>query len=344
MQQIPPMPPQTESALPDLKQVYARIAKLKGVVIRAEMVRPSSVPMAFKIAPSGFFYAQYPTSEMYLSRTEQLTWMPSKKEYSRGKPEEGNPLPAGFEVLWPGGALLHAEGVTRQTTFAGKPALELPCRAAMGHKVLLYVHPESLLPLGSLATSQGTEYEMRYLSVEEKPLSARELTFIAPPDAKPFSGPPDLSKLLKVGMKLPDFKGADFRGNPLDSRQLAKRNRGLVLNFWFSACTGCVQELPVLAKLAAPLQANKIGMVGVNPIDKSQDARRTSTTYGLTYATLVGTGAQKLAEAIGITTYPLTILADSHGTVREVILGFDEQLLQRGLKALGYRPLSWGAG
>ncbi|MBB6051614.1 peroxiredoxin [Armatimonas rosea] len=331
------MPPQTERALPDLTQVYARIAKLRGVVIRAEMVRPSSVPMEFKIAPTGFFYAKYPTSEMYISRDEQVTWMPAKKEFSRGKPEDGNPLPAGFEILWPKGALLRAKAATRQASFAGKPALELPCKAAMGHDVLLYIHPESLLPLGSIATAQGTEYELRYLSVEERPLTARDLTFIAPRDAKVFSSPPDLSKRIRVGTKLPAFTGTDFTGRSIDSRQVSKRHRGLLLNFWFSACTGCIQEMPLLAKLAAPLQAQKIGILGVNPIDTSRDAKRTSTTYGLRYATLVGTGARKLAEAVGITTYPVTVLVNAQGLVVEVILGFDEQRLQKALKVLGYR-------
>jgi thiol-disulfide isomerase/thioredoxin len=330
------MPRQTVSALPSLKEVYERVARLRGAVIQAEMVRPSSVPMTFKIAPGGFFYAKYPTSEMYVSPREQVTWLPAKKEFTREKPEEGNPLPGGFEILWPGGALLIAEGVAKQASFAGKPAVEVPCKAAAGHKVLLYVHPESLLPLGTIATAQGTEYELRYLSVVETPLSARELTFVAPQDARPFSGPPDPTKLIKAGASLPRFQGTDFTGRPLSSAALAKGSKGLVLNFWFSACTGCVQELPYLAKLALPLRSQKIVFLGVNPIDKNADAQRTSTTHRLSYPTLVGASAKKLADSVGVMTYPVTIVVDARGTVVEAILGFDEARLLSALHTLGY--------
>ncbi len=323
--------------LPGLPQVYERVIKLKGVVIRGEMVRPSSIPMEFKIAPGGRFYAKYPTSEMYISRSEQVTWMPAKKEFAKAKREEGNPLPAGFEALWPGGPNLIPDGASKSATFVGKPALEIPCKASMGHKVLLYVHPESLLPLGSIATAGGTEYEMRYVSVEERIVTDRELTFVAPRDAKAFSGPPDISKLIKIGSTLPAFQGADFNGRPLASAAISRQYRGFMLNFWFSACTGCVQEMPVLAKLAGSLQAQKIGVLGVNPIDQSKDAKRTSTLQKLNYPTLVGASAKKLADSVGVGTYPVTVVVNAQGKVVDAILGFDEARLRKALKSIGYR-------
>ncbi len=216
--------------------------------------------------------------------------------------------------------------------------LELPCKASAGHSIRLFVAPESLLPLGSIATAQGTEYELRYLSVEETPLTAKELTFVVPRDAKPFSGPLDLSKLIKPGTPRPAFQGTDFSGRPLASPALSKRFKGLVVNFWFSACTGCVQEMPYLAKLTLPLQTQKIGLVGVNPIDKSQDARRTGTTNHLKYQTLVGASAKKLADSVGVTTYPVTIVVSARGTVVDTIPGFDEARLLKALQALGYHP------
>lgn len=327
-----------QSTVPDLQQVYQRVAKLKGVVIKAEMVRPSTVPMEFKIAPGGFFFAKYPTSETYLANKEQVTWMPEKREFVKGKPEDGNPLPAGFEVLWPGGELLLADGGSRQTTFAGQPAVELPCKATAGHSVLLYVQPTTLLPLGTVATAQGTQYEMRYLSVTEAALTPAHFTFIAPRDAKAPGGGPDLSKLIRAGAALPAFKGTDCNGKVVHYPGRVKWARGFVLNFWFSACTGCVQEMPYLAKLAPALKAQGIGLIGINPIDTQRSAKRTSATNKLTYPTLIGAPAQDLARSVGVVAYPVSIVVNAQGSVVDAIVGFDEKRLVTALKRVGYKP------
>jgi len=325
------------NAFLSLKQVYERVARLQGVVITAEMVRPSSVAMQFKIAPGGRFYAKYPTSEMYLSPTEQVTWMAEKKEFSRTKPEPGNPLPAGFESLWPDGAVLQETKPPQRTTFAGKPAVELSCRATAGHHVLLYVDPDSLLPQGSVATAQGTTFEVHYTTVQERSLTPAELTFVAPLDARPAGGGPDLSRLIKAGNSLPGFQGTDLSGRPLSLKTLLAQNQGLVINFWFSACTGCVQEMPYLAKLDKALQTQRIRLVGINPIDPILSAKRTSSLQGLKYPTLTGKDAKSLADRVGVVAYPVTLIVDRRGVVIDALSGFDEARLVAALKKLGYR-------
>ncbi len=175
--------------LPGLPQVYERVKRLKGVVIRGKKLRPDLEVMEFKIAPGGRFYVKTPTAEMYISRKEEITWWPAKKELIRFNFSGRNPLPAGFEVLWPGGPNLLPNGKSQSAMFAGKPAVEIPCKHPQGYKVLLYVHPKSLLPLGYINTAWSKEREIRYLSVDERVITDREMTFVAPPDAKPHRGP-----------------------------------------------------------------------------------------------------------------------------------------------------------
>lgn len=327
-----------ESPAITLKQVYERVIKLTGVEIKAQMVRPSSIPMEFKIAPGSGYYAKYPTSEMYISRTDQVTWMPDRREFVKEKRRPGNPLPPGFEILWPQEPLLQPDGKPHITTFADKSALEIPCKAVQGHTVLLYVNPKSLLPVGSLATANGNAYEMRYISVKEITLSPTDLVFNPPADAKPSNGAPPDSQLIKVGAKLPLFTGKDASGKPLNYEAISKSSHGLVLNFWFSACTGCVQELPCFAKLAAPLHSQGIDLLGVNPIDKERDVQGTSKTHTLSYPTLTGPGAKALAKSVGVIAYPVTVVVDSHGVVVDAILGFNEPRLLNALEKIGYQP------
>jgi peroxiredoxin len=246
-------------------------------------------------------------------------------------------LPVGFEILWPEGTLLLPNGDSRSTSFVGKPAIEIPCKASAGHKILLYVHPESLMPVGCIAIANGTEYETSYNAVIEKSYTPKDLIFVAPKGSKPFSGPPNISKLIKIGTKLPDFMGKDINGRPLSYREVMKQSKGLVLNFWFSSCVGCVQEMPVLARLTPLLQSQKIAFVGVNPIDANRDAKQTSVTNGLKYATLTGAGAKKLAEKIGAVAYPVTLIVNAQGVVVDAMIGFDEARLMESLKNIGYR-------
>ncbi|MGC4044616.1 MAG: hypothetical protein QM758_12545 [Armatimonas sp.] len=176
--------------LPGLPQVYERVKKLQGIVIRAEKVRPDSDLLEFKIASGGRFYARSlkSTWKTYIWRkgqeTWQVAWMPVEKQFYRTTYEMGNPLPAGFGSLWPGKWNLVQEGPTKKTLFAGKPALEIPCKFSTGHKVLLYVQPESLLPMGSITTVRGKISEMRYLSVKERVVTEREMIVVDPRNSK----------------------------------------------------------------------------------------------------------------------------------------------------------------
>jgi thiol-disulfide isomerase/thioredoxin len=320
-----------------LDQVYAKVKTLPGVEIAAEMVRPSSVAITFRIAPGGFFWAKYPTTEDFITPKERVSWMPDRRQYARSKPEEGNPLPSGFEALWPGeGVALTPKGVGKETTFAGRNAFEIPCVAREGHPVRLFVERLSLMPLGSIATANGRDYEMQYKSVKVRAISPASLTFTPPADAKAFTGGPPDAKLIKPGAKPSPFKVTDMDGKSVSSTALTKGQRGLVLNFWFSACTGCVEEMPFLKKLERSLRSQRIPLLGINPIDPKENALKTLKTNGLTFRGVVGASAKSLAQTFGVEAYPVTIIFDDKGEVIDAIMGFNEARLMAALRKIGY--------
>jgi thiol-disulfide isomerase/thioredoxin len=320
-----------------LDSVYEKVKTFPGVEISAEMVRPSSIAMTFKIAPGGRYWAKYPTTEDFTSLKERVTWMPDRRQFARSKPEEGNPLPAGFEPLWPGGALSKPNGEPTETTFAGKSAVELPCISG-AQPLSLFVDRTSLIPLGTIASAGGKTYEMHYNAVKIAPISPLALTFVPPADARPFSAEPPDAKLVKKGASVKPFTAADFDGKPVRSAQLLKGSKGLVLNFWFSACTGCIQEMPFLSKLQTKLKGQQISLVGINPIDPLTNARKTSRTNNLPYGTIVGAKAKDLAQAMGVKAYPATIVLDPNGVVVDAMMGFQEERLIEALQKIGYKP------
>lgn len=320
-----------------LDQVYTKVKALPGVEIATEIVRPSSVAITFKIAPGGYFWAKYPTTEAFITPREHVTWMPDQRQYARSKPTEGNPLPPGFEALWPNrGGDLTPKDVSRETMFAGKEAFEIPCVAPQGHLVRLFVERASLLPLGSIATANGQVYELQYKSVKVVRISPASLTFTPSADAKLFNGERPDAKLVKPGTSLKPFKATDIDGKSISSAELTGGQHGLVLNFWFSACTGCVQEMPFLGKLEGSLRRQRIPILGVNPIDPKENARKTLKTNSLTFRVLVGSSAKALAQSLGVKAYPVTIVFNEKGQVIDAIMGFDKERLMTALRKIGY--------
>lgn len=322
---------------PNLEQVYKRISKLKGVEIHAIMVRPSTVRMTFKIAPGGHFYAKYPTSESYISVTEQTSFLTDLRMYDTTPTEHINPLPSGFDNLWPGGATLEQTQPSSNKSFAGKPAIEIPCKAPMGHQVSLYVDPKSLLPLGTTAIANGTTFEMQYTKVVERIINPSETTFIKPKDARKYSPSAPEAKLIRPGQQFPKINGIDLNGKAITATSLSTFKNGVVYNFWFSACTGCVKEMPVYATLAPKLAKRKIGFIGINPIDPASDAKKTSQSNKLPFPTLSGPPAVRLAESVGVLAYPVTIVVDPKGKVIDSIMGFNAERLYAALQKLGYK-------
>ena len=112
--------------------------------------------------------------------------------------------------------------------------------------------------------------------------------------------------------------------------------RGLVINFWFSACTGCIQEMPFLAKLHLQLKQQQFELFGVNPIDPVTAARKTSKTNGLPFQTLVGAEAKKVSQGFGVMAYPVTVVVDAEGVVVDSIMGFNETRLLAALEKIGF--------
>jgi len=321
---------------PTLAEVEARVRTMPGVTIASEMQSPSVVPIEFKIGREGRFWAKYPTSEMYISVKETITWMADRKEYAKAPNTEGNPLPVGFHTLWPGAQSYRQIGLTEVAKFFGQDCFKITCQGSEPYSIDLFIDQSTKLPKGTRVQFNGTTYEMLYKSVKVGAIDPKLFIFQPPQGSKPAGGQnPDL-KLIKPGAKLDGFAGVDLKGRALSAATLKKQfPKGLILNFWFSSCVGCVEEMPFLVKLHPKLAKLKIGLVGVNPVDKAQIAQRTAAKNQLGYPTLSGAGADSLRRRVSVEVYPVTVVLGPDHTVVDAFAGFDERRLTSALKQLG---------
>jgi thiol-disulfide isomerase/thioredoxin len=325
----------TPQAVPTIEDVYRKVREMPGVEIQIETLSPSVVQILFRVSPQGAMTAKYPTSEEFIGLKKTVTWMADRREYAERVNEGGNPVPAGFEPLWPGGKLMPQIAPAVAAVFQGKPSYRIDCKADAGYTVHLFVDSLTLIPRGTQVDWQGARYESVYKTVTVRPFDAASLQFRPPKDARVAGKWNPLASLIKPGTKLASFTATDYRGKKHSLKSLLAGRKGLVLNFWFSACTGCVAEMPFLRGLHSDLVRRKIGLVGVNPIDEASIALRTAQGRSLPYTSLVGPGAVGLAKQVGVQAYPVTVILNGLGVVLEVIPVPDEERIRAGVGRIG---------
>lgn len=129
--------------------------------------------------------------------------------------------------------------------------------------------------------------------------------------------------LVQPGDTLPDFFLPDLDGNI----QKPGGKGLLLLDFWYKGCFPCQLAMPKLENLHRKYQGRGLRVWGVNPVDK--DAARLKEWLAgrhLSYLTLLDTG-QQLPKALGITGYPLLVIADAQTRkVLHVSMGFSEEM------------------
>ena len=127
----------------------------------------------------------------------------------------------------------------------------------------------------------------------------------------------------------PAFEGQDLDGNAVKSSELFGGNTVTVVNFWFTSCRPCVEELSALDALNKQLAEKGGAVVGINSFTLDGDeaaiaeAKDVLAKKGASYRNLrfdTNTDAGKFA--MGIYSFPTSYVVDQKGNiVGEPIVG-----------------------
>ena len=126
----------------------------------------------------------------------------------------------------------------------------------------------------------------------------------------------------------PSFSGKDLEGNDVDNSLFAE-NAATVVNFWFSGCKPCVEELGDLNALNERLKQSGGAVVGINTdtLDGNEamldEARGLLAQKGATYRNVYFDSDSDAGRfALDITAFPTTCVVDRDGNiVGEPLLG-----------------------
>lgn len=118
-----------------------------------------------------------------------------------------------------------------------------------------------------------------------------------------------------------DLSGVDFDGNKVD-KSLFSKNAVTVLNFWFTGCKPCVEELPKLNELNEAIKAKGGEVVGINTDTFNgsgsaiKDAKKVLEQQGAKYRNLsIDSSCDVGQYASNIMAFPTTVLVDRNGKI-----------------------------
>ena len=130
-----------------------------------------------------------------------------------------------------------------------------------------------------------------------------------------------------------DFTGKDLDGKDVDE-SVFKNNKVTVVNFWFSGCKPCVEELSKLNELNETLKTMGGEVVGINTdtLDNNEDgikeAQEILKAQGASYKNLTVASDSAIGKyASSIMAFPTTVLVDKDGNIvgEPMMGGIDDQ-------------------
>lgn len=129
--------------------------------------------------------------------------------------------------------------------------------------------------------------------------------------------------------KFPAFDGKDLDGNDVNSSKLFAENDVTVVNFWFTTCNPCVEELAELEALNQQLAEKGGAVVGINSFTLDGDetaiaeAKEILAKKGVSYKNVwFDSNSDAGVFTSGLFSYPTTYVVDKNGNiVGEPIVG-----------------------
>ena len=127
------------------------------------------------------------------------------------------------------------------------------------------------------------------------------------------------SAAVQLSANAPDFTLRSVGG--ANVRLAEQRGQVVMVNFWATWCTPCLQEMPHLSRLYERYRASGFVLLGVNIDDDPRAAAALATKLGLRFPVLLDTD-KKVSRIYDMSAMPATLLIDRDGRVRHIHRGY----------------------
>ena len=180
--------------------------------------------------------------------------------------------------------------------------------------VLLFNERGKLLPMSQVQLMTNSDYKPLFFvdndnklkSVVFKRLKAINNTIAKNPEAN-----------FTKGEKAYDFIATDLDGNTFKLSDL--KGQVVILNFWFTNCGPCIQEMPELNNLADNFKNKKVKFLALT-FNKKEIVEQFLKTKDFNFTLIPN--ANNIISLYGVNTYPTTIVINKKGEIVTKEVGY----------------------
>ena len=117
---------------------------------------------------------------------------------------------------------------------------------------------------------------------------------------------------LTTGDIMYDFTVTTPEGKEIKLSEVLKEKKVAILNFWYTTCTYCVQEFPLM-QTAYEQYSDDVAIIALNPMDPSQDVANFQASYGLTFD--MAACPTSWSNVFNVQGYPTSVVVDRYGRI-----------------------------
>jgi peroxiredoxin len=123
---------------------------------------------------------------------------------------------------------------------------------------------------------------------------------------------------------LKSFHLSDLNNKKWDSKEL--RGKTIVINFWFTACKPCIQEMVYLNKLVEENKDSSIVFIAPAPENETQ-IKKFLKKYAFDYN--ITPSSTNFISSMNIENFPTHLVVDKEGIIRQVFVGYADDIQEK---------------
>lgn len=337
-------------ALPTVEELVGKmrstLAQAKGLSMRIEIKSPLSHSNFTAIAQRPNYYRVESEKQCFYSDGGLVQqYFPELKTYNHVPAAHfgrGIPVTGAFALYNPPATYKPPFDRVVSEEFEGKTALglETAIKQIPGMVVTLYVDPSTYLPLGEKQKDhESVSTTVIHDLKTDRVFKPEDFAWTPPPGVTDLDALPAKAPWLPNGTVAPAFTFNSAKGNS-DLSSMLKGKKGILVNFWFYGCGGCMVEMPELDKLYKKMKKQGFEMIALNPVDDLTVTSRYIKESKFSFP--AGVAAESVAidyKAKG-SGYPTNYVLDSEGKVVYASTGYSPanmRAIVAALKGLGFK-------
>ena len=120
------------------------------------------------------------------------------------------------------------------------------------------------------------------------------------------------SASLKTGDVMYDFTVNTPDGTEIKLSEVLKTKKAVMLNFWYTTCSWCLEEFPIMNEVYAQYK-DDIEIIAIDPLDDNNAVKAFQAQHGLDFP--MASCPSSWANTFSVTGYPTSVFIDRFGTI-----------------------------